>query len=124
MKYKHLLLANAAFALLAGLGLAFAPEKMMDSLGLGLNPAAWHLAHAAAALIFASGLLCWMSRDLSEAAGRRAVLASILCAHGLTALWGASFTLNGTLNSNGWGDVTVHGAFAIGAAYLLLRKHA
>ncbi|MBI3537209.1 MAG: hypothetical protein HY070_06605 [Chloroflexi bacterium] len=121
MKLSTLLLINAIAAFINALGFIFAPAQLLAfHLGVLGSTGEW-IARELGGSTIGYAVLCWLARDVRDAAARRAIVIA------LGVSWGVGFVIAlfrqfaEVANQNGWSAVAIYFLFAAGYAYFFFK---
>jgi hypothetical protein len=120
MRLKHLLIVNAVFMLANGAVTVLAPAVQLSMYGLTTGTTERLMAQYAGLGSIALGLLAWLSKDVTDAAARRAAVVTLLVAHLIGAATSVAGSLSGALHALGWLIAGCYLLFAIGYALFLV----
>ena len=122
MKFNSFLIINAIVALVFGIGFVFMPATMATIYGITQGPAVSLLGQFFGVELIAVGLLCWFSRNISDAAAQRAMILSFLIADASGVVISLMGTLSGVVNAVGWSSVTIYLLLTLGYVYFQFKE--
>jgi hypothetical protein len=122
MTGKRLFTLNGVIAGGYGLALLVATDPILELYGITPNPQGVYLARWFGLELLGIGLVTWLARDATTAAGGRAIARALAVTYPIgvvLALWG---TLVGPFNTLGWIAVALNLGLGAGFAWLLSSK--
>lgn len=117
MNLTKLLIGNAFFAAIGGIGLLFMPVQLMSPYGVTLDAAGVFLAQLLGIVLLGYAALNWYARNVKDKVILKAVVISALVSHIGSAGVSLVYLNSGILNSYLWIDIVLHGLFAAGFWY-------
>ena len=118
---KTIFLANAILSLPFGvIGLA-APGPLFANFGVSLDTGGQLIARGYAATLIGYGLLFFLLRNASDTPVVKALLIASVAFNLIEAIIQGVAGMNGVTTSIIWGNVVVHGIFAVLSALLVFR---
>jgi len=122
MKFGNVLLVNAIVALVYGIGLVLLPATVLSIYGVTPGPAVNLASQLFGVELLHVGLLCWLSRNVSDSPAQRAFIIASLIGQGIGVVVSLMGTLSGVFNAVGWSAVVIFLVLALGYAYLQFMK--
>lgn len=110
---KKLFIANAIFATVGGLGLLFSADQLMTPYGLPLNEGGIFLSRLMGGMLLGVALISWLGRTLKDKESIKILSLGFIVIHGISAVIGILYSLNGAIAPMIWVDIVIHGAFAL-----------
>ena len=122
MKLNTFLIFNAIVALVFGIGFVFMPATMASIYGVTPGPAVNLLGQFFGVELIAVGLLCWLSRNVSDTKAQGAITLAFLIANVVGLVVSVMGTLSGVMNAVGWSAVVIYLVISLGYAYFQFMK--
>ncbi len=124
MKLSTLMLVMVLAETIFGLGFLLAPGVMMELFGVSGSPMLFFITRMFGAAIISLAILFWLSRAVTEAGAKHAVVITGLVYNLLaTFLIGGAVT-SSLIKSSAWGTVGLHFLLTVGFAYFAFMKRA
>ena len=117
MSFRHLLTVNAILFLPFGVGFLIIPSMLLSLYGASPEPATALTAQLYGGLLIAIGLLCWLSRGVTDAQALRAMQLSFMIGYAINGIVHARGTVTGVLNALGWSAVLLYLLLTVGYAF-------
>jgi hypothetical protein len=122
MNFSKVLIANAIFAAIGGLGLLTMPVEFIEPYGVTLNSGGIFLAQILAFVLFGIAVLNYQLRNIKEKNVFQALSLMGIIAHGGSVAIGAYANFSGVMNGLVWVDVIIHALLLLGFWYYGLNK--
>ncbi|MEE9216433.1 MAG: hypothetical protein V3U32_03270 [Anaerolineales bacterium] len=122
MRFRTLLIINAAIALGYAIGLLVVPATMLSIYGITQGSAEILMARFFGVALTAIGLLTWLARDVTAADALRAIAIALLISDVVGATVSAQGTLSGVMSAVGWSAFGLYVLLGLGYAYFLFVK--
>ena len=122
MKFSSFLILNAVIALVFGIGFVLLPGTVATLYGMKPGPDVNLAGQFFGVELIAVGLLCWLARNVSDAAAQRAMILAFLIADVIGLIVSIMGTLSGVFNAVGWSAVVIYLGLSLGYAYFQFMK--
>lgn len=122
MTLSIVLIINAIFAGLGGLGLVLMPDQLINPYGATLNDGGRFMSQLLGVILLGLAAISWNFRNIKTKEDRKMLLPGFIIAHAGAAAFGFAAYNNGLFNSMIWVDVIMHAALGVAFAYYLFIK--
>ncbi len=119
---KLLMIINAIFALLFGLGFLLAPESLLSAYGATTDAELLQMARFFGSAMLGYGLLTWLARNAQESEARQAIILSLILTFAVGFVVALQGQLSGVVNTLGWFTVVLYLFFVLGYGYFQFVK--
>ncbi len=119
---KLLMILNAIFALLFGLGFLLAPESLLSAYGATTDAELVQMARFFGSAMLGYALLTWLARNSQESETRQAIILSLIFSFTVGFIVALRGQLSGVVNTLGWFTVALYLFFVLGYGYSLFAK--
>jgi hypothetical protein len=120
---KTLLVVNAVFALIGGLGEALAPREFVGSFVASLDASGAFIAQNMGVFQLGTAVISFMAMNVQDRAALKAILAGFVVIHAGITLVALNGMASGVMSSEGVADLVIHGLLAVGFGYFLFVKN-
>lgn len=119
MSYRNFLAIAAIIAFVFGLGFVFMPTQLLAFYAVDINAGGALIGQLFGAALLGFGVLNWLGRGVSDAAGRQTLVTTNLVGDGVGFVIALIGQLNGAtgVNALGWSTVAIYLLLAAGFAY-------
>jgi hypothetical protein len=117
MKLRNLFVLNAVVALGFAIGFLLIPGTMWKLYGVTPGPGVNLAGQFFAVELIAVGLVCWLVRNVSDAAALRAITLALLVADVIGLVVSFIGIFSGVFNAMGWSAVVIYLVLSLGYAY-------
>jgi hypothetical protein len=121
MKFKTIFIIHAIVPLAYGICFELVPAIVLSIYGVTQGPDEILMGRYFGVALIAIGLVCWLSRDITDAKARRAIILALLVSNIIGAIVSVQGTLSGVMSAVGWSAVGIYVLLTLGVAYLLMR---
>lgn len=121
MKFKTLMVINAAVCILLGVLVLVAPKFFYGIFGVTLDAAGVFPAWEYGASLVGVALITWNARYAKESKGRRAIIKGMTVYNAIGCIVTGVAVLNGIMNPLGWGAAALYLLFTLGFGYFWLN---
>ncbi len=111
---KLLMIINAIFALLFGLGFLLAPESLLSAYGATTDAELVQMARFFGSAMLGYALLTWFARKTEESEAQRAIILSLILSFAVGFVVALQGQLSGVVNTLGWFTVVLYLFFVLG----------
>ena len=114
---KLLMIINAIFALLFGLGFLLVPESLLSAYGATTDAELVQMARFFGSAMLGYALLTWLARRTKESEAQRAIILSLMLSFAVGFVVALQGQLSGVVNPLGWFTVALYLFFVLGYGY-------
>ena len=122
MKFSNLLVLNAVFGLIFGIGFVLIPTTVVNLYGVTPGPAVNLVGQFFGVELIAVGLLSWLARNVMDSEAQGAITLAFLVSNVIGLIISIIGTLSGVLNTFGWSAVVIYLVLSLGYAYFQFMK--
>ena len=123
MKMRTLLIINAVFQIVFGLGFLLAPAVLLGLFGTQTDATGLTLARVAGSVIFSLSVISWLGRDVEPGKAQDAIAwGGVFSAHLLAGFLTLMAILNGTFNALAWSAVVLDALFVLAFFWVRMSK--
>ncbi len=120
---KLLLIINAIFALLFGLGFLLAPESLLSAYGATTDAELVQMARFFGSAMLGYAVPTWFARKTEESEARRAIILSLILSFAVGFVVALQGQLSGVVSTLGWFTVALYLFFVLGYGYFQFVKN-